>query len=878
MLDLNLPSHYLSIPRKQLDPIGNELTSIRRRRRCLSYQNLEQRRLLATLFSESFDAYDGSGFASSPSSGQLDSDFWKATGLSEGDGTFGGNYTSSDFAGGYSNGGISSGGIYAFDVGSNPTLGVQPSGSDMTPGAIGLQLTNTTGASVDQWTISYDLWVNNNEQRGNSVQLSYSTDDSSYVALSGLDFVSPAASDSAGWTLNTLETTFDVTVANGAQLFFRWSLADDSGGGSRDEFGFDDIVVSTGTGGGAGGGGVGGVQTQDLRIVSYNIANSPQNSGDQGFFSTVFSAIGQETRSGVTRDIDLLVIQETDPTSLSRLESVMDSLYSQNYTRSLGINSSGDYFGFIYNTETLMLLETENVSGNYTRDPYRGLFRPVGASTDSADFQVFNVHLNATNASTRQTEANGIRSELDSLGSTENVFVIGDLNIDSSSESSYQILTGAGAGQVLDPISSPGNWHNNTSFKSIHTQNPAGPMDDRFDFQLVNDDVLAVGGLEIIPGSYRAFGNNGSHTFDQAITTGNGASNSVLSALANASDHLPVVVDYRYQVASIATAGIFYEGSSFDTASDLDSTSGKAPLLPGQTATFENYHSYSKGINGMVLEVNELPTVPNLGNLNQFFEFKTGNSDDVSTWASAASPTGVTYQSNVDSIGTDLIFLTWADEVIKNIWLEVTFLSNSTTGLTDPSVFYFGNIIGETGNDPSDAIVNLADVAGARQNQTGFESTDIENDYDFNRDAKVNLIDIAIARQNQSGFSPVNLITPSSSSSFVGFGSGQLSAIALTPELATEPGQEFGIRTIMNSHSQPVFATSNKVELSLAIRDEIIQGFMPSKFGEYSRSLTPTSNGDSTHAPLNKDFLKIDNAFGFFDAGLIDLRAPIRSR
>ena len=846
------------------------MNSIRRRHRGLNYQPLEPRRLLATLFSETFDAFDGSGFANSPSSGQLDSDVWRVTGLSDGDGAFGGNHTSSDFAGGESSGGISSGGIYSFDVGSNRTLGVQPTGSDMTPGSIGLQLTNSTGTSVDQWTISYDLWVNNNEQRGNSVQLSYSLDDSSYVSLSELDYVSPVASDTAGWTINSLETTFDVTVANGSNLFFKWTIADDSGSGSRDEFGFDGIVVSTETSGGAGGGSVGDVQTQDLRIVSYNTANSPQNSSDQSLFSSVFSAIGLETMSGVTREIDLLVIQETDPTSLALLESVMDSLYSQNYTRSMGINSSGDYFGFIYNTESLTLLETENVSGNYTRDPYRGLFRPNDAATDSADFHVFNVHLNASNASTRQTEANGIRAELNALGSNENYFVIGDLNIDRNTESSYQILTGAGSGQVMDPINSPGNWHNNSSFKSIHTQNPAGPMDDRFDFQLVNDDILAPGGLEYIPGTYRAFGNNGSHTFDQAITTGNGASNSVLSALANASDHLPVVVDYRYQVPSIASAGIFYEGSSFDTASDLDSTSGKSPLLPGETATFENYHSYSKGINGMVLEVNEIPTVPNSSNLDQFFSFRTGNSDDVSTWTAAVAPNAVTYQSNVNPSGADLIFLTWADEAIKNVWLEVTFLSNSTTGFTEPSVFYFGNIIGETGNDTANAIVNLADVAGTRQNQTGFGSTDINNQFDFNRDSKVNLIDIAIARQNQSGFSPVKLITPSASSGFMGFSSGGRSNLALLPDLASDFDQTLGFMATIDSNSRPMSVNNDKTDLNLVLRDSLIAGFLPSKLVAETRDFTPASKMEAIVSPLNDDFETIDNAFDSFYTELVE--------
>lgn len=835
---------------------------IRRRQRCLNYQALEPRRLLATLFSETFDSFEGTGFVTSPTTGQLDSDIWRATGLSEGDGTFGGNYTSSDFAGGESAGGISSGGIYSFDVGSNRTLGVQPTGSDMTPGAIALKVTNSTGASVDNWFINYDLWVNNNEQRSNSIKFSYSVDDNNYTSISDLDVFSPAASDSAGWTRNSLEASFSVSVANGANLFFKWTLADDSGSGSRDEFGFDDIEVSTDSSGGAGGGSVGDIQTQDLRIVSYNTANSPQNSSDQNLFTSIFSAIGLETISGVTREIDLLVIQETDPTSLFLLESALDSLYSQNYSRSIGINSSGDYFGFLYNSDSLSLLETENVSGNYTRDPYRGLFRPTGAATDTADFHVFNVHLNASSASTRQTEANGIRAELNALGNNENYFVIGDLNIDRSTESSYQILTGAGSGQVLDPINAPGNWHNNSSFKSLHTQNPAGPMDDRFDFQLANDDILASGGLEYIPGSYRAFGNNGSHNFDQAITTGSGASSSVLSALANASDHLPVVVDYRYQVPSIASAGIFYEDSSFDTANDLDSTSGKTPLLPGQTATFENYHSYSKGINGMVLEVNELPTTPNSSNLAQFFQFKTGNTDDVSDWNDAPLPTEVTYQTSANPNVSDFIFLTWADEAIKNTWLEVTFLSNSTTGFTEPSVFYFGNVVGETGNDSANAIVNLADVAGTRQNQTGFGSTDINNQFDFNRDSKVNLIDIAIARQNQSGFSPVRLITPSSSSGFAGFNSGGRFGLTIPLNPTNFISNTIGFNSLIDDQSLPRVISGQREELTLVMRNSTSETHSPLNLISDTRSINLTNQTERLQSKFSTDFTATDTAFG----------------
>lgn len=739
----------------------------RRPKNILSYQSLEQRRLLATLVAESFEAFDGTGFASSPSAGQLDSDQWRITGLSDGNGTFGGNHTTGDFARGVESDPIFSGGIYAFDVGANRVLGTQPTGGDMTPGAIGLQVSNTTGGDVTEWTINYDLWVRNDQQRSTSIELSYSTDDSNYTLIPAGNFITPETSDSAGWNSNPFEATISVTISDGASLYFRWSLADESGSGSRDEIGIDDVTINTDGSGGGGntGSGIGGEGSLDLRIVSYNIANFPRNSVQDADFETVFSAIGQETRVGVSRDIDLLVLQETDPVTINRIEDILDGLYSQNYSWALSANFSGDYFGFVYNTETLSLLETERIDGgvNYTRDPFRALFEPIGSVNGAAEFHVFNVHLNATDSARRQLEANGIRAELNALGSNENYMVVGDLNIDSSFEGSYSTLTATGTGQVSDPLNSPGTWHDNNSFKGIHTQNPGTAMDDRFDFQLLNDDLLSASGIGIIPGSYRAFGNNGTHNLNQPITTGSGATSTVLSALSDASDHLPVVVDYRYEIANVETASVFYNDSNFDGSTDLDAIANKTPLLPGNTATFENYSSYSKGINGLVLEVQELATIPTLANVGQFFQFREGNSNDLSSWTTAGSPNGLTYQSNIDSAGTDRIVLTWAEDVVKNTWLQVTTLANSTTGLLNPLTFYFGNAVGETGNDPANAIVNLADVALTRQNQTGFGTADLDSLYDFDRDGRVNLADVALARSNQSGFTPLQLITPGSS-------------------------------------------------------------------------------------------------------------------
>ena len=220
---------------------------------------------------------------------------------------------------------------------------------------------------------------------------------------------------------------------------------------------------------------------------------------------------------------------------------------------------------------------------------------------------------------------------------------------------------------------------------------------------------------------------------------------------------------FERQAIGIAGAHVFYNNSNFDGSSNSDAiATDKVPLRNGETASFENYTSYSRGINGIAVDLVNAGTI-----LTSDIGLRFGNSDDVATYATLDASSMITNLTTIAGAGvngTDRVFIEFADGAITNGWLQVTFLANNNTGLTDDDVFYFGNAIGESGNDPADAIVNLADISGPRTNQTGFGTTDVENAFDFNRDAVVNLADLAIARTNQSGFTPIRLITPTESS------------------------------------------------------------------------------------------------------------------
>ena len=193
-----------------------------------------------------FTGFTANGFESSPGAGQLDSDTWRVTGLSDGDGTFGGTHNVGDFARGSSGGGVVTGGIYAFDVGDNTVLGVQPTGGDMTPGTSTLRVLNDTGTTLTDLLVEYEVFVYNDQDRANSLKFSHSSDDSAYFDVATLDFTSLEAADpSPTWSATTRSTVLSgLTLADGDPYYLRWTSDDVSGSGSRDEFALDNVKVT----------------------------------------------------------------------------------------------------------------------------------------------------------------------------------------------------------------------------------------------------------------------------------------------------------------------------------------------------------------------------------------------------------------------------------------------------------------------------------------------------------------------------------------------------------------------------------------------------------------------------------------------------------
>ncbi|MFO7790416.1 MAG: hypothetical protein R6V32_07585 [Bacteroidales bacterium] len=184
--------------------------------------------------------FDGTGFATTPATGQLDADGWAVFGMSDGDKDFGVENTTGDLARGASTGGELTGGVYAFEVeAGNHALGVQPAGTDFSPGYIGMIIKNNTGDSVNAVSLSYDLWVYNDEDRANSFNAEFSIDGINWSPIDEFAFTTPELQDGTpAWNKTTMSITeqeMGFTFYAGDSIFFRWYSDDVSGGGSRDE-------------------------------------------------------------------------------------------------------------------------------------------------------------------------------------------------------------------------------------------------------------------------------------------------------------------------------------------------------------------------------------------------------------------------------------------------------------------------------------------------------------------------------------------------------------------------------------------------------------------------------------------------------------------
>ncbi len=309
-----------------------------------------------------------------------------------------------------------------------------------------------------------------------------------------------------------------------------------------------------------------------LRVVTWNITN--YYGGRTADIQTAVYGVFE----GRSMSPDVILGQEfMSQTAINDFKSALNS----------ASGSPGDWLAapFINGADAALFYRSSKISylgyiiasqgGAYPNPPRHGIrynTRLANYTANKAVLCLYNSHFKAAESGgqdeeRRLTEAQRIRDNAETLNTEWNFLLGADLNIYDASELAYQELTNNQAnnnGRFFDPIASPGGWNSESWFKFIHSQDPVGPMDDRFDQLLISDNLFDGDALEYIGNpsvpfstatwndpnhSYRTYGNDGT-SFEQALkTTGNtmvgAAIAQAIKNLAMTGGHIPVYLDLR---------------------------------------------------------------------------------------------------------------------------------------------------------------------------------------------------------------------------------------------------------------------------------------------------------------------------------------------
>ncbi len=251
---------------------------------------------------------------------------------------------------------------------------------------------------------------------------------------------------------------------------------------------------------------------------------------------------------------------------------------------------------------------------------------------------------------------------------------------------------------------------------------------------------------------------------------GPGAGPVTVSFVANdgALNSTPVVATISTRTASVAKQLLFYNQSGTSTRydhndlainsfDDLAIATDKTAYTwenPG-AATFANVSSYTKGINGIMVDI----AGPHGTITAADFIFRVGNNNSPGLWTTANAPTSISVRAGAGVSGSDRVEIIWNTGAPFKQWLEVITLATDNTGLPQKAgypagqadAFFFGNAPGNTGTGDtgSNSLVNSLDEAAIRANNALVNANiPITNVYDVGRNASVNVVDESAARLN----------------------------------------------------------------------------------------------------------------------------------
>ena len=421
-----------------------------------------------------------------------------------------------------------------------------------------------------------------------------------------------------------------------------------------------------------------------LRVVTWNLLQYPDYNlaGRQPSFRTVMANI----------NADVLIAQEllsqagVDSFQNNVLNVVEPGQWTNSGYASLQTSPVPEGGSIFWKPAKVSVSFVSQLVTGGPRNVLFGRVTPVGYTALSGTFRVYSVHFKADGCSgacdstTRRLEATSLRSQLNNIPANTNFLLGGDTNIYGAYEGAYVRLTESQSdndGRGFDPLNMPGNWHTNASYAPFFSQCPCatgcpagisgGGLDDRFDLFLSSASMTDGQGVDVVPGAYSAYGNDGQH-FNWDVNGGgfnNAVGLTIANALWTASDHLPVIC--TVQLASKIRA---------------NSTVNFGPVLIGATAQ-QNYTV----TNNAVTPADSLrfSFAPPAG-----FTAPAGNFS-AAPGGSNVQPLGMNTASVGVKSGTLSLSTNAPDSLVKPAQLSGTVLSHAVASLDSASVVLGGS-------------------------------------------------------------------------------------------------------------------------------------------------------------------------------------------
>jgi Concanavalin A-like lectin/glucanases superfamily/Bacterial Ig domain len=289
----------------------------------------------------------------------------------------------------------------------------------------------------------------------------------------------------------------------------------------------------------------------------------------------------------------------------------------------------------------------------------------------------------------------------------------------------------------------------------------------------VSDGPLRIGGNSVYSGEFFAGLIDEVRLYNRALALAE------IQINMNSPINAPASIVNRQVFYNRSTSSVFGDGTG-NPINAIDPT--KSALLPGQTTTAANYTNYSRGLNGLVVDITNASNFAAISAAS--FQFATWSAfpDSTPNFVTFAPSVTVSTFAGGGLNGSDRVKLEFPNNAIQNAWLRVTMLADANTGLTANDIFYFGNArfdVTPTSPFPSQQIViNVFDVNAIRSRQ-GENSGIISTIHDVDRNGVVNVFDTNAVRANL-GVASLRSFTAPSSLQFGLASSGSSSSTAST--------------------------------------------------------------------------------------------------